>query len=288
VTDLVVVGDIMLDVGVHAPLLAAGGDVHGRVRVGPGGSAANAAVWAAAAGARVLLHGRVGDDAAGRVVADALADRGVEATLAIDRSEPTGTMLVVWEAGERSMVADPGANTRLSPEDLPEAIEAGAVLVSGYAVLHEGSLPAARAALARARAEHVAVDAASWPLLEAFGGEPFLRAADGATVLFANQREAEVLTGSEEAEKAARTLGRRFPMACVKLGARGAVLAAGDRLLRATPRHVQEVDPIGAGDAFDGTFLASLALGAGLEESLRRACDAGAEAAATAGPWPAR
>ena len=60
--DLVTVGDVMIDVRVEAPALAHGGDVHGRVRVQPGGSAANAAVWGAWCGAATAVYGSVGDD----------------------------------------------------------------------------------------------------------------------------------------------------------------------------------------------------------------------------------
>ena len=53
---LVCVGDLMVDVAVAAPALARGGDVEGAVRLGPGGSAANVAVWGAAAGGRARLR----------------------------------------------------------------------------------------------------------------------------------------------------------------------------------------------------------------------------------------
>src|SRR5439155_6012899 len=147
VTDVAVVGDVMLDVVVQSAALAGGGDVHGRVRVHPGGGATNAAVWAAASGASVALHGRVGDDFPGRMIREAVSERGVVPVLAADPEEPTGTMLVVLEGGERSMVADRGANARLSPEDLPDVLEAGAVLVSGYILFHPRSEAAALAAL---------------------------------------------------------------------------------------------------------------------------------------------
>ena len=68
--DVIVVGDVMLDVTVDAPALATGGDVHGTVLARPGGGGANAAVWAADAGASVRFHGRVGDDPTGRVLAE--------------------------------------------------------------------------------------------------------------------------------------------------------------------------------------------------------------------------
>lgn len=283
--DLLCVGDVMLDVRVEAGALARGGDVHGRVIVQPGGSAANAAVWAAWAGARAGLVGRVGRDVAGRVLGEALAERGVETHLAVDPEAPTGTMLVVLEAGERSMVADRGANARLRPEDLPERIEAGAVLVSGYVLLQEDSRPAALAALDRADATYVAVDAASWPLVEAYGVERFLRDTARADVLLANELEARTLTGCE-GEAAARALGERYRIAAVKLGDRGAVVCADGELSSRPAEPVVERDPTGAGDAFDGVLLTELVRGAPIEEALRRACHAGALQVSSVHGWP--
>ncbi len=283
--DLAVVGDVMIDVSVETSALATGGDVHGRVLVRPGGSAANAAVWAAAARASVRVHGRVGGDLTGRLVQEALASHGVETVLAVDPSAPTGSMLVVHEAGERSMVADRGANARLSPGDLPDRIEAGAVLVSGYLLLDEASSPAARAALDRARARFLAVDAASWPLLREFGTTRFFAATERATVLLANEQEAEVLCG-RRGEDAAEALAQRYPVVCVKMGSRGAALSWESLLIRYEGDPVHEVDPTGAGDAFDGVLLAALSMGGSPGEALRSACAAGARVAAGPGLWP--
>jgi sugar/nucleoside kinase (ribokinase family) len=284
---LITVGDALLDVSVVALALRPGGDVHGRVRVRPGGSAANAAVWAAASGARTRLHGRVGDDLAGRLVSEAMGLRGVEAVLAVDPGSTTGSMLVVHEAGERSMVADRGANGRLAPGDLPEAIEAGAVLVSGYVLLHEGSTAAAQAALARSRARYVAVDAASWPLVEAFGVPRFFDATAAANVLLANELEARALTG-REGEDAADALAQRYPVVCVKLGPKGAVMSWEGLLIRFSAEEVDEVDPTGAGDAFDGALLAALVRGASPGDALRLACHAGAQVVGSHELWPER
>lgn len=283
--DLATVGDLMLDVRVETGALARGGDVHGRVLVQPGGSAANAAVWGAWVGARTALYGRVGDDVGGRVLAGALVERGVQAHLASDPQASTGTMLVVHEAGERSMVADRGANARLRPEDLPAAIRAGAVLVSGYLLLQEDSRPAALAALLRAEARYVAVDPASWPLVEAFGVERFLEETEPANAILANELEARTLTG-QEGELAARALGARYALACVKLGAGGAVLCVDGEVIQEPAEDVVEVDPTGAGDAFDGVLLASLVAGAAPAEALRRACHAGARQVSSVESWP--
>ena len=283
--DLVVIGDALLDVVADAAALLEGGDVRGSVRVRPGGQGANVAAWAASEGLRVRLHASVGDDAAGRLVRDALEERGVEAALTVDPSAPTGTLLVLVREGERSMVADRGAAARLAPADLPETIEAAAVLVSGYLLFDPGSEEAGRAALERARAPHVAVESSTWPLLEAYGADRFLETTSAATVLLANEREAEVLTGAPGDEAAAK-LAARYGIAVVKLGARGAALASADVVLRSPAKEVAAVDPTGAGDAFDAAFLATLVRRRSLGRALDHAITTGAWVVSRKEAWP--
>jgi sugar/nucleoside kinase (ribokinase family) len=283
--DLVCVGDVMLDVRVDAEALKRGGDVHGRMRLQPGGTSANAAVWAAWAGASSRVLARVGADLPGRTLREELTGRGVDAVLTVDRAVPTGAMLVVHEPGERSMVADRGANANLAPEDLPARIEAGAVLVSGYLLLQDLGHAAGIAALTRSRGQITAVEAASWPLVEGYGGARFLDDTVSATALLANEMEARVLTGRDGPE-AAKELGDRYRIAAVKMGDRGAALVANGELHLAPAEPVGEVDPTGAGDAFDGVLLACLARGDAADAALAGACHAGALVAASAATWP--
>jgi len=170
-------------------------------------------------------------------------------------------------------------------DDGAARLAARAVLVSGYLLYDPRSGAAAVAALTRADADLVAVDLASWPLLEAYGRDRFHDSARGANLVLANAREAEVLTGLPPIE-AARSLAASYRWACVKLGAEGAVMATEGRLLTASAPAIDQVDSTGAGDAFDGVLLAELAKGTEMESALQRACEAGAGAAAIPGTWP--
>jgi sugar/nucleoside kinase (ribokinase family) len=269
--DVIAVGDVMLDGTLPAPV--PGTRVHGGIELRAGGSAVNAARAAARLGARAAVVGRVGTDAAGKLVGNALVADAVEALLAFDPEVPTGTVIVV---GGTSIVADPGASSRLAPEDLPTSLEASAVLVSGYTLLQERSEPAARAALERARATWVAVDVASARLVTAFGVERFLEATATVGVLLANEEEARALTGLEP-ETAALALARRYDVVCVKLGSAGALAASGEDVVRAPAQAIELTDTLGAGDAFAGGFLAALTREAGIGEALQVGCEAAAE-----------
>lgn len=282
--DLLVVGDAVLDVVARAGPVAEEGDVRGTVRVRVGGQGANVAVWGASEGLTVRLVSAVGIDPAGRIVRETLEERRVEAAFGEDPDRPTGTLLILVSGEERSMVADRGAAAWLDPERLSGAA-AGAVLVSGYLLFDGSSEPAAVAALERTAAKHVAVEASSWPLLEAYGPDRFLETTASATILFANEREASVLAGVPASE-APRKLAERYDIVCVKRGPEGATLASGDLVLTTPGRKTRTLDPTGAGDAFDAAFLAALLRGTALARALDHANTTGAWVAGHEEAWP--
>jgi sugar/nucleoside kinase (ribokinase family) len=285
VIDVLCIGDVMLDVQASSGALARGGDVHGRVLVRPGGTSANAAVWAAWGGARSGVAAAIGNDLVGDLLAGSLERRGVDVAGLVRRDGPSGVMLVVTQAGDRSMAADRGANAMLEVDDLPSPLEAGAVLVSGYLLLQDPGHEVALTAMATAETPWLAVEAASWPLVEAFGVDRFFAETEHATVLFANDDEARTLTGLEGAD-AAKALGERYRVVAVKRGRDGAALCVDGALSEAPGDEVVALDPTGAGDAFDGVLLAALARGEDPAAALATACRAGGMVAASPENWP--
>ena len=158
----------------------------------------------------------------GDLLVGSLEARGVDVSGVVRREAVSGVMLVVVEEGDRSMVADRGANAALRPDDIVDP-RAGAILVSGYLLLQEPGHDVGLAALARADAPIVAVEAASWPLVERRGAARFLDETASATLVFANDDEANALVGLTGAD-AAKALGERYAIAAVKHGAAGATL----------------------------------------------------------------
>jgi ribokinase len=294
VTRLVVLGDVMVDVvcRLGGPL-ALGSDAPAEIEFGYGGSAANVAAWAAAAGSGVADHpalaGRIGADERGRAAEAELRASGVDTRLAVDPERPTGTCVVlVGPDGERSMVPDPGANDRLEEGDVPNdlLIEGAHLHITGYSLVRDGSRPAARSAIARAgdRGVTVSVDPSSAALLS----PAFLDELAGVGLLMPNLEEAVVLSGETDAQSAASGLARRVPEVVVTLGADGALWTDGSGVCRVgAAGGATALDTTGAGDAFAAGFLSARLSGAGPEAALGAGCELAGVAVRTPGARPA-
>lgn len=272
---VVVAGDVMEDVVATLDrAVAFGSDTPARISRRGGGAGANTAVWLARAGARVRLLGRVGDDAAGAALAAELRGEGVDGVAQVDPGRPTGTCVVLVGAdGERTMLPDAGANAGLEAEALP----AGAthLHVAGYALLHPGSRPAARALLDAARAAGLStsVDPSSAAPLAHAGPAAFLEWMGEVDLLVPNRAEAAVLAGDEDPEGAARALCTGAAReVVVTLGPSGALWTDGRRVRRADAPPVAVRDTTGAGDALAAGLLAARARGAGPAEALAAGC----------------
>jgi len=251
---LTVVGSINLDLVVEAERLPRPGETVSGARFSrvPGGKGANQAVAAARLGAEVELVGCVGRDEVADEATEALREAGVEERW-IAKDAATGIALITVDAaGETTIVVAPGANGELRPGDLS--------LGDAAAVLCQQEIPAETVA-------HVAELAPRFFLNAA----PARAGAPEAELTVVNRLELEAL-------------GERAGLVCLTLGAEGAVLLEdGEEVARAEPPAVEAVDGTGAGDAFTACLVVSLLEGRPREESLRRACAAGALAASRFG-----
>ncbi|WP_406193755.1 PfkB family carbohydrate kinase [Kitasatospora sp. NBC_01560] len=255
-----VLGDLVEDVvvWVDGPLRH-GTDSSARIFRRRGGSAANVAVFAAGrCPARFL--GCVGDDPTGDGLVAELTGHGVD--VRVQRRGGTGSIvLLIDEAGERTMLPDRGAATLLGT--VPDAWLAGLTHLHVPAYSFDGEPVATTAvdALHRVRraGATTSLDASSTGMLGEFGRERFLALAGelAPTLLFANREESAFLgllvdgrPGPGRARLAATTV-------VTKSGAGPTVVDAPGRAPFAVP--VPPVggirDLTGAGDAFAAGFL---------------------------------
>ena len=258
---MVVVGDVATDVvAVLSGEPAAGSDRPATIRSRGGGAGANVAAHLARLGARVTLVGCIGDDAPGAGLAAELRATGVDLALRTVAGVATGTIVSLVEpGGQRSMLADRGANLALRPDDVPAPVPGGHLHLSGYTLLDDGPRAAGLAALEAAVAAGctVSLDPASTGPLTRYGVDRWLADTAGATLLLPNADEARLLTGCTDVTEAARTLAGRHRGVAVSLGADGALWASGDVLVHRPAHPTDVVDTTGAGDAFAAGLLSA-------------------------------
>jgi ribokinase len=254
VARLTVVGSINLDLVARAERLPRPGETVSNARFSrvPGGKGANQAVAAARLGAEVAFVGCVGRDELAEEALAGLREANVDERW-LAKDAPTGIALITVDvAGETTIVVAPGANAELLPEDLS--------LGGADAVLCQQEIPPETVAHAAELAPRFFLNAA-----------PARNGAPEAEVTVVNRLELEAL-------------GERAGLVCLTLGAEGAVLLEdGREVARAEPPAVDAVDGTAAGDAFTACLVVSLLEGRPREESLQRACAAGAFAAARFG-----
>jgi ribokinase len=250
--ELTVVGSINLDLVASAERLPRPGETITGAEFAryPGGKGANQAVAAARMGAEVRMIGSVGQDPAAEEATAGLRAAGVELELQ-QSTDPTGVALITVDAGgETTIVVAPGANTRLTQRPVDGAVLCQLEIPDGPIV--------------------AAAREASFFCLNAAPARPIDLEPD---LLVVNRYEHEV--------------NSRGKLVALTLGAEGAVLLEnGEEVARAEPPQVEAVDGTAAGDAFTACLVVSHLEGRDWDESLRRACAAGAIAASRPGAQP--
>ena len=241
-----------------------------------GGAPFNVAWHLQGLGGSPLLVTRVGEDAAGRRVLEAMARWGMDTTgVQVDPERPTGRVEVSLEGGEPRFDILPGvAYDRIDEAAAQRAAGAAgpcALLYHGSLAVRETPSREALAALRRATGAPRFVDVnLRPPWWEREGVAGLLR---GAAWIKLNAEELERLHGPGDPATSAEALRRRAGARAVilTLGAEGALLAHEGGSLRRRAEPARVVDTVGAGDAFSAVAILGLLAGWPWERLLERA-----------------
>jgi sugar/nucleoside kinase (ribokinase family) len=221
-----------------------------------GGQVATTLAACASFGLRSAYAGVLGGDANGDGVRDALHRRGVDTSAAIRRAsvaQRRALILVDERTGDRSVLWERDPRLALDASEVPASSIASARLLHLDTVDEDATLAAAD--LARSARIPVTSD------IDRVTDRTMAIVAAITVPIFAEHVPA-ALTGEADAERALRALRRTHAgMLCVTLGARGAMLLAGNHLHVVRAPAVNAVDATGAGDIFRGAFIYALLRG---------------------------
>ena len=254
------------------PILEFNQQLDGRYLPGHGGDTSNCAIAAARQGARAGYLTHVGADAFGRSFMELWRAEGVDtSTVRQVEGGQTGIYFVTHAAGghEFSYFRAGSAASRMTPADLPRAALEGARILHVSGISQAISDSAADTVFAAIEIVHRAGGRVSydsnlrlklWPLSRA---RAVIHAGMAmADIALPGIEDAEMLTGLREPEAIADFYLRLGAgVVALTLGPEGAFVATPERRAHVPGRAAKAVDATGAGDTFDGAFLARLVAG---------------------------
>jgi 2-dehydro-3-deoxygluconokinase/2-dehydro-3-deoxygalactonokinase len=233
---------------------------------------------------------RVGDDEFGKCILNWVRGEGVDTSqIRVDTEAPTGIYFVqrgfpIPFESKMFYYRKGSAGSRISPSDVDPDYLGAAKLFHTTGItpaLSETALEATRKALEISISNNLIVsfDTNIRPVL--WGSidnavrvlTPIIEKVD---ILFTDPRDASILLNVQDVDQMIDGF-LKFGVETVvlKMGRKGAIAANRREKVSVQALEVYVEDPIGAGDAFAGTFITSRLKGRSLEESLKRAVIAG-------------
>lgn len=242
----------------------------------PGGAACNTIIGIGQLGGKTRFVGKRGKGKFGAFFDSELQKNNVESCL-FSSNIPTGRVLsIITPDAQRTMFTVLGASSEMRPEEITAECfqEASILFIEGYAVFNPDLTLAALKA-AKAAGALIAMDLASYTVVEE--SREFLRQCvrDYVDILIANEDEARVYTGYSDEMSALQALAEPVEMAALKIGKRGSYISHDGNTIKVEPMGSgTAVDTTGAGDLWAAGLLFGLINGYPLEKcgELASAC----------------
>jgi sugar/nucleoside kinase (ribokinase family) len=281
----------MLDIVAQIPTspheLHLGNDTRTVISTHGGGAGGNVASWLAVLGNDVTMVGRIGNDAAGSAITSEFDDLGISYGNIVKEGFHTGVVIcLVDPSGERTMLADNGANAGLKIGDLPSLDGVDAVYITGYALLaplsRDGVLEMVR--LINSRGIPIFFDPATVGGMKDAPIDEILSWCGLMDTLIMNEEEAIYLSGSSDIQAALEFFLEYARRAIVKRGSEGAIgLERGGEIVRVSAHTTQVVDTTGAGDSFAAGFIDAFRSDSNFAQAIERASVVAAHCVAIVG-----
>lgn len=233
-----------------------------------GGSADNTIRAMARLGCKVGFIGKVGRDSTGDFFESALDNLGIQPFILRGEERSGKCVSLVSPDGERTLVTHLGAAVEMKAEDLTPEIFDGydCLYVEGYLV-QDHNLIRGAIRMAKELGLKVAIDLASFNVVEE--NVDFLREviSEYVDIVFANEDEARAFSGEEEPVNALQYISTMCDLVIVKIGMRGALIKQGSEVSHVgIMAAAKRVDTTGAGDFYAAGFLSGMCEGLSLRQ----------------------
>jgi sugar/nucleoside kinase (ribokinase family) len=220
-----------------------------------GGSAANTIYGLAMLGAETAFVGSIGKDEPGDFFENDMINAGIK-TYLLRRDSPTGTAVaLITPDSERTFATHLGAAVELVASDLdPENFKGYDILyLEGYLIYNKPLVEKA-CFIAKKESMKIALDLASYNVVESNLAD-FKEIIDNyVDILFANEDEAKAFTGMDQ-EKSLEIFSKKCEIAVVKAGSEGSWIKRGPEIIKIEAAKVNLKDTTGAGDLYAAGFL---------------------------------
>ncbi|MEM7346025.1 MAG: sugar kinase [Chloroflexota bacterium] len=280
-----IIGDACVDLIIQVPEKSGNAQYNAPPVLHGGGTGANTAGALARLGQPTSFMGTIGDDGYGRFTVGTLEAEGIDTSHITVASEAFTVQILalIDQAGERTLFGWPrrgGAQAKLQPDAItPEVIEQMAwVHTTGICLVESPSREAVLRAMALAQAVGIPV---SFDINLRLGFEegklpkPFLATIQQAIqlsdfVFGSDTDEIAHLTPGLSPEAGGRVLSEGKRTILIRLGDAGTlVISPNSEIARIPAFQVEVVDTLGAGDVFNGGFIAAKLAGESLSDAVR-------------------
>ncbi len=256
-----------------------------------GGSAANTVIAASQFGSDCFYSCLVADDEMGHFYLKDLRANHVSTNMNSEVLPQgiTGKCLVMTTPdASRTMNTFLGITSSFSRNQLhAEALtQSDYLYMEGYLVTSENGLEAMIEArnIARKAGVHTVLTFSDPSMVKYFKDQMGQVIEGGVDLLFCNEEEAMLFTGTTTLEEAREALRKHAKKFAITQGANGAMLFDGDTYIDIEPYKVEAVDTNGAGDMFAGAFLYGITNGHSFVESGKIASLASSQVVSQYGP----
>ncbi len=253
-----------------------------------GGKGANQAVAAARAGGDVTFVSSIGDDAYAPGMVKNYADDGIDTSFVFKEVGIASgyALIMIGDAGNNYISVAPGANYKLTPQRIEEAIpaiEEASIIVLQYEITEE----ALKFVIDLANSKSIPL---MWNFAPARSFD--LSYIPKVNILVLNEVEAGFLTNMKvenehDSEKAAQALlDKGVEKVIITLGSEGAFVMTTENKINIPAFKVDAVDTTAAGDTFCGAYAVAIVEGKPEKECLRFASAAAAISVTRMGAQP--